>query len=449
MVTGCGIAPGEAFTYAINTGEQKGTFWLHSHIYGQYVDDLRTPFIIHEKEPKYEEIPLYFEDWGQTDFRTRAAQNKQTKLSEIPAFYPTALINDINGNLTQPIQFNPGTTYRIRVVCMSSSLWFKFTISGHKLQIIEGDGVSALPLEVDGLGLDPGQRISALATAFGSDEFNYLYNVTMYPGFSSNTTLPRYYSGLVNYRDKAPIKHILQAKSDDSLVWSDFIDMQQETQEPLLPVDRQLVWTVRGHATKYDTPYYSFGNYVYNTTLVPSLFTALTMGDLAFNSSICGPQSLTHVLRYGEHIEIQINNPDSRDHNLHMHMHNYQIVEVGPFGNKGPLEFGLKPIYYKHAGQWPMRGDSATIRTFSYIKIRFRVDRGFVALAHCHIETHMDYGMAVTLVAAPDLLQKHVKTPQSVLQMCRLQNIRTAGNAAGNQGFDLTGLPSPVATKLN
>src|SRR5438105_1489947 len=43
------IPPGQSLTYNY-TVQQNGTFWIHSHIGGQYPDGLRSAFII--KNPK-------------------------------------------------------------------------------------------------------------------------------------------------------------------------------------------------------------------------------------------------------------------------------------------------------------------------------------------------------------------------------------------------------------
>jgi len=48
-----GIAPGTCFTYHVNIGEQTGTYWIHSHIIGQYPNGLRCPFIILDPDPPY------------------------------------------------------------------------------------------------------------------------------------------------------------------------------------------------------------------------------------------------------------------------------------------------------------------------------------------------------------------------------------------------------------
>ncbi|KAJ2450727.1 ferroxidase fet3 [Coemansia sp. RSA 2336] len=438
MVTGCSIPPNANFTYIINTGNQKGSFWIHGHYYGHMEDGLRTPLIIHEKQPKGydEDILFYLEDWGQKTFEDRMYENDQKKPGNLPSFYPTVLINGVNGNLTEPIKFVPGRKYRIRVVSMSGSFWFRFSMPGHKLHVVEADGIDASPLEVDGLDLGPGQRRSAIVTAHNSCKFNYLYNVTMYANFANSFPglLPRHYSGSVIYNPQSPFK----VPSKDQMVWSDAINMQAQDQTPLYPASRQIVWTVKERSLGYGIPYYSFKDYAYNRTNVPTLFTALTTGKLAFNSSIYGPQSQTFVVKHGEVIELLINNPGTKDHTIHLHMMDYQLIEVGPLGNaEANNRTAVK--HQKSPGPYPMRLDSATLRAFSYIKIRFPVNRGFIALAHCHLETHMERGLRATIVAAPDLLQKHLRVPQAVTELCKMQGISVSGNAAGNQGFDMTG----------
>ncbi len=41
-VTQCGIPPGETLDYHIDTSLNQGTFWIHGHHNGQYVDGLRS-----------------------------------------------------------------------------------------------------------------------------------------------------------------------------------------------------------------------------------------------------------------------------------------------------------------------------------------------------------------------------------------------------------------------
>lgn len=46
------IPPGEKFTYEF-TVAQHGSYWIHSHFMGQYMDGLRTPFVVHAKNETY------------------------------------------------------------------------------------------------------------------------------------------------------------------------------------------------------------------------------------------------------------------------------------------------------------------------------------------------------------------------------------------------------------
>ncbi|KAJ2499742.1 hypothetical protein GGH96_003253 [Coemansia sp. RSA 1972] len=444
MVTECGIPPGENFTYVIDTTTQAGNFWLHSHVHSQLTDGFRTPFIIHEKvKPSIydEEKLLYFEDWDLRSFDDEMDIYSKLNLKDIPAAYRMLLINGMNGNVTQPVVFVPGKRYRVRVVSLLTVFWVKFRIPGHTMHIIDQDGVSCNPVEVDGLDMGPGQRFSIIVIAHDTAEFNYKYNVTLYANFIDPFPglMPRYYSGLIKYHKNSPLKHIPEV-NDNQLAWSNTLDLQARDGMPLLPVDRQIVLSIKQFIPEFGNPLYTFGDYAYNHTLVPTLFTVLSMGNLAFDSLVYGPQTQAHVLHYGESIEVIIYSDSGLDHSLHMHAGEYQVVEVGPYGDA--VANNRPAVIYQKSGPAPMRCDELTIRSFSYIKLRFRVTRGAIIFFHCHM-IHNYKGLAVTFIAAPDLLQKHMKVPDEVIKMCKIQNIKTSGNAAGNAGFDFTGLPPP------
>lgn len=61
-----GVPPGESFQYNFNCGEQIGTYWIHSHVKGQYPNGLRAPFIIRDPDTPYkydDQIVLSVSDW--------------------------------------------------------------------------------------------------------------------------------------------------------------------------------------------------------------------------------------------------------------------------------------------------------------------------------------------------------------------------------------------------
>ncbi|KAJ1820793.1 ferroxidase fet3 [Coemansia sp. RSA 2598] len=448
MVTQCGIPPGANFTYeyAIN---QSGTYWIHGHYNHQNSEGLRTPLIVYDKDMdklpmKYdEEALIYLEDWyaAPLEERTKEIWNPTDPTSPPPP-YPSGLINGINGNVTQVVNMEPGKKYRFRVLNMGTEEWFKFSIPGHKMTVIEADGEYSDPMTVDGLDIGPGQRYSAIVQAMDSAEYNYIFNAMLYSDFipAAPGLNPRYYTGLIQYKAGAPIK-LIEPKADSKMEWTQDIKMQAYDRMPLLNVSRT-VNTVAGlsllsenqaqmilHQHPYMMP-----------SKVPTLFSAMSMGELAADGAIYGPQTDAVVINKGEVIEILLTNEGPLYHTMHLHGHSFQVTEYGPAGNSSLI--GKPPAPVVRSGPYPMRRDTFVVPAFQYARIRFLADNPGVWLFHCHMDIHFALGMAMTFIEAPKELQKTQHIPQTLKQMCLAQGLGASGNGAGNQGLDLTGLPA-------
>ncbi|KAJ2159999.1 ferroxidase fet3 [Coemansia sp. RSA 552] len=453
-VTECGIPPGQSHTYTIKA-TQVGTFWIHGHNLHQNIDGLRTPFIIREPESykrEYdEEVLISLEDWYPLDSVQRLQELKQSRLQTPPAVtYPYGLINGYNGNDTATIKFVPGKRYRFRVVSMSMIEWWRFSIPGHKLEVIEVEGGYTKPHKVDELDMGPGQRISVIVTAQDTDAYNFYYNATLY-----NTVFPpvpgenpRYYKGLIEYRKDAPVWEAPK-RSNSKPVWAEDVDMQNVDGEPALPVDRRVELTVQELVTTEGANLRALNEYAYDIPPVPSLFTAMTEGELAGNRAIYGPQAEAHILKHMEVVEVRINNPTEPMHVFHLHGHNFQVIEHGPVDpatvllapDSKFLNSSLPSVLVRRNLDTPIRRDTAILPGFSYSTIRFRADNPGVWLFHCHMDIHYGNGLAVTFIEAPDVLQRQQQIPKKMQEMCLAQGRKASGNAAGNPGFDFTGLP--------
>ncbi|KAJ2159997.1 ferroxidase fet3 [Coemansia sp. RSA 552] len=461
-VTECGIPPGGRHTYTIRAN-QVGTFWIHGHNLHQNSDGLRTPFIIRERDTHKwgydEDVVISLEDWYPTESSKKLEELKQPGTqTPASATFPYGLINGINGNETKPIKFTPGKRYRFRIVAMSTTEWWKFSIPGHKLEVIEADGGYSKPYEVDGLDLGPGQRYSTIVTARSTDEFNFYYNATLYADFIPTIPglNPRYYKGLIEYRKGAPVWEAPK-RSDSELVWADDIHMQDVDDEPALSVDRQFEFTTKDYVSEEGAGLRSLNAFAYDTPLVPSLFTAMTEGKVAGNRDIYGPQAEAQVLEHLEVVEIKLNNPTELVHSFHLHGHNFQVVEYGPANPATVIllpgsQYVSKPlptIPVRQSRRAPVRRDTLVTPAFSYIKIRFRADNPGVWLFHCHMDTHFANGLAMTFIEAPYELQQTQKIPKDLQDMCLTQGRGISGNAAGNEGFDFTGLPEVPVPAAN
>ncbi|KAJ1939887.1 ferroxidase fet3 [Linderina macrospora] len=446
----CGIPPGESFTYEYLL-EQAGTFWLHGHDHDHHADGLRTALVIYDRELPYRydgEHLLTFEDWFAEQFADRAALTTDpTKPFPPPSGYGYGLINGYNGNDSKPIKFEPKKTYRIRLINMSSTVWFKFQIPGFKLRVIEVDGILSDEHPVDGVQLAPAMRYSVLVTAHDSDEFNYSYKIKLYADFiePSPGESPRFYSGVVEYKQGAPVKEIPQL-DDSQLTWVKDIKMTALDRQPPMKVDRTLTLSLGNHVMSTGQHMDHINNITYYAPLVPSLFTAMTTGHLAMNPEVYANRTHPVVLKHNEVIELEVHNPNRIPHPMHLHGHAFQVTEYGPSLETFRPGSTFSPLVQSLVA--PIKRDIMEIPPNSYMKIRFRADNPGVWVYHCHINIHGSpdsLRMLMTFVEAPDVLQKTQTLPPKLVRHCEMGGMKGSGNAAGNRGLDMTGLP-PIPT---
>ncbi|KAJ2557300.1 ferroxidase fet3 [Coemansia sp. RSA 1933] len=448
MVTQCGIPAGANFTYYV-TPDQEGTYWIHSHYHHQNSDGFRTPFVIRDSSPiaEYDEDILFsLEDWYPVEFAERMKDILSPGVPFPPApEYPVGLINGYNGNDTKPIHFEPGKKYRIRVVNMGTTEWFKFSLPGHKMQIIEVEGERTVPYDVPGVDVGPGQRYSMLVEANETDDFNYIYNATLYADFIAKAPgqNPRYYIGAVEYKQNATVK--IPAVTDDADIDSTKdINLTPYDMEPLFgPVTKNFTFTFTTKVLSDNITHAMLGNHPYSQVSVPTIYTALTMGDLATNPDVYGPQTQAQIVDYNDIVEIDLRATAPLDHTFHLHGHKFQIIEYGPAPDAPASK--AENITVRRVQGPPIKRDTLTVRAWEYIKIRFRANNPGVWMFHCHMDVHFYMGLAVTFVEAPLELQKKITMPDALNQLCYSQGIKTSGNGAGNQGFNMTGLP-PMPT---
>lgn len=178
-ITQCPIPPNTYFTYSIPLN-QTGTYWIHAHLLGQYVDGFRLPLIIKPLlNQTFIELPITLTDW----YFTEHPVLMKSFLSIYNPFgiEPVPDAGLINEGINRVFQFIPGKTYRIRLINMSAFAMFTFQIDNHDLEIIEVDGVDTVPYKVSLLTISAAQRFSILVVAKNSTDLNYLMHVDMDP----------------------------------------------------------------------------------------------------------------------------------------------------------------------------------------------------------------------------------------------------------------------------
>ncbi|KAJ2930965.1 hypothetical protein H1R20_g6128, partial [Candolleomyces eurysporus] len=396
MVTQCPIAPGNSYTYDIPLRGQAGTHWYHSHLSSQYVDGLRGVIVV--RDPNDPHLSLYDEDNANTvitlgDWYHLPAPGIQAiymagNHEPVP---DSGTINGIGRYVGGPsvtrarVNVVQGKKYRLRIVNISAYGSFEFSIENHPITIIEVDGVSHVPKTVDGFEIFVGQRYSAVVHA-NQPIRNYWIRAPMdLQHHSDNDNLDEENVYAVLHYEGAPnAEPTTRADRDPENV------LQEYTLAPLenpgapggsAPADR-IIDLQFSRSTSGGTKW-MFNGIQY---LSPSTPTLLQILGGATNPGDFTTSEHTLVLNHNEIVEIHLHgSANGHTHPFHLHGHAFDVVQ----GNSGP------PNYVN-----PPRRDVVGIKGGTGI-IRFKADNPGPWFLHCHIDWHLEAGLAVVFAEAP------------------------------------------------
>ncbi|KAJ7322898.1 Fet3 protein [Mycena albidolilacea] len=460
-VTECGIPPGGASTYSIDipTSGQTGSYWVHAHSSGQYVDGLRAPFVIHAtKEPHVydEEFTVILGDWYHDEHDVLIKQfvsianpggaepvpdagliyfaQNGTYLGPISGSSPSSGTSvGFNENATLP--FQPGKTYRLRVVNTSAFAMFFFWIDGHEMRVIEVDGTDVEESPIDLLTLTVAQRYSVLVTARNDNSANWAVHANM------DTDMFDTVPDALNPNSTASITYDASKPLTEPGTIDAYSDVDDIHLVPLVAVaapdpTRTIELEVSFDTMDDGTNHAMFNLVTYNSPLVPAVLSAMTLGGNATDSSAYGPQSF--VLEHMDVLDIVVKNGDAGKHPFHIHGHKYQVVaRSSDYTSDDPSVITL-------ANQTnPLRRDTIQIESMGSATLRVVMDNPGVWFFHCHIEWHLEVGLAIQLIEAPLLAQQQAASIPSYIQdNCHALGLPISGNAAGKSDpKDLSGLP--------
>ncbi|KAH9000834.1 Fet3 protein [Lactarius hatsudake] len=465
-VSQCGIPPGQSFDYVIpiNSSGQWGTYWVHGHSSGHYVDGLRAPFVIHPSKEVHSydaEFTVVLSDWYHKEHSVLLkhfisvanpggaepvpdsaliyfAQNG-TNLGPISGTNPSPVTSRVGFNENATLPFEPGKTYRLRIVNTSAFAAFFFWIDGHDMRIIEVDGTDVEESPIDILSITVAQRYSVLVTARNDTTSNWAIHANM------DTDM----------FDKVPpelqpnVTSSITYSSSASLTDSGFVDTYHDVNdtalvpvvvEPMLPADRTIELEITFDTMSDGTNRAMFNQITYNSPLVPTALSILTLGPNATSVTAYGTTSF--VLDHLSAVQIILKNGDAGKHPFHLHGHKVQIVNrADDYTSSDPT---LNPPIVEGQAN-PIRRDTVGVPSGSSAALRVVADNPGAWILHCHIEWHLEAGLAVTFIEAPLEMQQRAETvqapPSALAQHCRTLNLPASGNAAGHaSATDLSGL---------
>ncbi|KAJ1302813.1 hypothetical protein OPQ81_003119 [Rhizoctonia solani] len=439
FVTQCPISQFNSYTYEIPLHDQTGTFWYHSHLSSQYVDGLRGPLVIYGNilcsrahyyqvlmsyilDPDDPQKDLYdvddettiitLDDWYHTPAPTLQEQFFSTSNTALNAPVPdSALINGKGRYVGGPeveravLKVQSGKRYRFRVINTSAIGSYTFAIEGHTMTIIEADGIAHEPLVVDSFDIYAGQRYSFILEA-NQTVANYWVSAPMTvaaAGTNSNLDATNVYA-VLRYEgapEAEPTTEQSTAMGSAPLV--------EENLHALInpgapggsdPAD-VVVNLAIGRSTIDGSVAFTFNGVQYKPPSLPTLLQILS--NNATTDADFGTDEHTLTLPFNKTIELVITG--GANHPIHLHGHVFDVVQ----------SLGGSINYVN-----PPRRDVVRVSNTGVI-LRFKTDNPGPWFVHCHIDWHLEAGLAVVFAEAPNEIRsgtQRVATSSSWDQLC-------------------------------
>jgi len=116
-------------------------------------------------------------------------------------------------------------------------------------------------------------------------------------------------------------------------------------------------------------------------------------------------------------IDIVVNNHDTGPHPFHLHGHTFFVMG---YGLEGDGDYNPSNNTLIRNG---VRRDTVVVPTGSWAVLRFIADNPGVWFFHCHIDWHLQSGLAATIVEAADVLQSSLTIPLVTRRICAANGI--------------------------
>ena len=319
----------------------------------------------------------------------------------------------------QDIQIASNKRYLIRIVNVGGLACGQFHIEGYTLNVVEEDGVQVQSKPADTIVLCPGQSygvvVEGKSSSLGSSA-NANYVVQLLGDTLTNPLPPKEQITIIGRVAQNLLGDMLYIVTNTlGLDWvpaSTFDDFN------LKPLDGQKILAPADNKIDFQTNQTYFSGIGTRTGLgpepwtppkVPSLFTALTTSNAALDPSTYGPGVNPWIVKYGQVVQIHLENSNPYPHPMHFHGHVFQIVARGS-GTWNGDENSLPQI--------PSKRDTTVVPANGHLVVRYKADNPGVWFFHCHIDLHLAGGMAAIIIEAPDILQEQQSVSSAAVGIC-------------------------------
>ncbi|KAL1202049.1 Laccase-3 [Cardamine amara subsp. amara] len=445
-ITQCPIQPGQSYTYRIKIEDQEGTLWWHAHshwlratVYGALIiyPRLGSPYPF--SMPK-RDIPLILGEWW--DRNPMDVLRLAQFTGAAPNVSDAYTINGQPGDLyrcsrpeTLRFPIIPGETVQLRLINAALNQELFFTVANHQLTVVEVDSAYTKPFITNVVMLGPGQTTNVLITANQRPGRYYIaaraYNSANAPFDNTTTTAILEYTNAPSGRGQiAPVFPVLPGFNDTATATAFVNRLRYWKRSPVpLQINENLFFAVGLgliNCTNPNSPRCqgpngtrfaaSMNNISFVLPRSNSVMQAYYQGipgiittdfppvppvqfDYTGNVSrgLWQPVKATkaYKLKYMANVQIVLQDTSIVTPENHpMHLHGYQFYVVGSgFGNfdpnRDPANFNLFD---------PPERNTIGTPTGGWVAIRFVADNPGAWFMHCHIDSHLGWGLAMVFL---------------------------------------------------
>ncbi|KAE8689626.1 Laccase-5 [Hibiscus syriacus] len=437
FVTQCPIRPGGSYTYRFTVQGQEGTLWWHAHsswlratVYGALIirprDGESYPF----HKPK-RETPILLGEWW--DANPIDVMREATRTGAAPNVSDAYTINGQPGDLykcsskeTTIVPIDSGETNLLRVInaALNQPLFFK--VANHKLTVVGADASYTKPFTTSVLMLGPGQTTDVLIQGDQPPSRYYMagraYQSAQNAPFDNTTTIAilEYKSATCaakNCKVTTPVMPSLPAYNDTNTVtaFSQSFRSREKVEVPT-DIDESLFFTV-GLGLNNCPP-----NFRKRRCQGPNDFPGAPPLKFDYTGNVSRslfqpvPGTKLYRLKYGSRVQIVIQDTSivtPENHPIHLHGYDFYIIAEG-FGNFNPQrdtsKFNLVDPPLRNTVGVPVNG---------WAVIRFVADNPGVWLMHCHLDVHLNWGLAMAFLVENGVGElQTIQPPPSDLPLC-------------------------------
>lgn len=397
--------PGDNYTYEFTPDESGSAFW-HSHSKIQYPLGLIGPLVIEEDEHDRvwdydDEHTVVLTDHFDTSEWELLARILQPGVGDpkIDSLLICSTPGSCNYNRTQHFNFESGKTYRLRIINMSATSYFRFSVDEHDLQIIQTDFGKTNGSYAQWVPLAPAQRIEALLHTKKDQTDNvWIRSVSMTKcmgGLKDGVSEEVKAVGVFGKKHQQPKSnaHKFTSKEDCYMLEPHQYAPYNHSPAHRHPVQvTRLAGTLAMNKQHIATGYINNQTYDVQPQMTPTLF-ELMKGK---NASELSADRNAYVLHKRGPVHIYFDGiQDGDPHPYHMHGHTFKVLGIvpSPFDPKNTTGLNFDK---------PAHMDTILVPGKHTAVLEIEVDNPGAWMVHCHMDWHLNRGFAAQLVELPD-----------------------------------------------